>query len=55
MKLLLEAALVEANKKREEKILKGAVCSSPSPEHGGIDDDESEVLLLLASNFIGAH
>lgn len=39
VKLLLETALIEANKKREDKILKGIVYSFPSSEHGVIDDE----------------
>ncbi|XP_010920604.1 E3 ubiquitin-protein ligase XB3 isoform X1 [Elaeis guineensis] len=44
-KALLEAALMEANREREKKILKGTAYSLPSPVHSvdGIDDDISEV------------
>ncbi|KAI0527667.1 hypothetical protein KFK09_003272 [Dendrobium nobile] len=42
VKLLLETALIEANKKREDKILKGFVYSLPSPQHSVDDDDKSE-------------
>ncbi|XP_010937641.1 E3 ubiquitin-protein ligase XB3 [Elaeis guineensis] len=43
-KSLLEAALMEANREREKKILKGTAYSLPSPAHSddGIDDDISE-------------
>lgn len=43
-KALLEAALMEANREREKKILKGTAYSLPSPAHSddGIDDDMSE-------------
>lgn len=44
-KTLLEAALMEANREREKKILKGTAYSLPSPARSdvGIDDDISEV------------
>ncbi|XP_020585488.1 E3 ubiquitin-protein ligase XB3-like [Phalaenopsis equestris] len=42
VKLLLETALIEANKKREDKIFKGIVFALPSPEQSVIDDDKSE-------------
>ncbi|GMG98252.1 hypothetical protein Nepgr_000092 [Nepenthes gracilis] len=43
-KLLLERALMEANREREKKILKGTAYSIPSPSHsdGGADDNLSE-------------
>lgn len=43
-KLLLERALMEANKEREKSILKGTIYLLPSPSHSdvGIDDDISE-------------
>ncbi|KAJ6827283.1 E3 ubiquitin-protein ligase XB3 [Iris pallida] len=43
-KALLEMALMDANREREKKILKGTTYSMPSPEHSddGIDDDMSE-------------
>ena len=46
-KLLLEQALIEANKERENLILKGAAnCSTASPSHSesGSDDATSEVI-----------
>jgi hypothetical protein len=53
-KALLEAALAEANKERERKILNGTKYSLPSPSHCDDDDDvnivddaSSEVLLLF--------
>lgn len=44
-KLLLEAALMEANREREKSILKGAAYSVQSPIHSddGTDDNVSEV------------
>lgn len=44
-KLLLEAALMEANKEREKNILKGTAYSLPSPlnSEDGMDDNVSEV------------
>lgn len=44
-KALLEAALVEANRKREKKILKGTAYSLPSPTQSdeSTDDDTPEV------------
>lgn len=44
-KALLEAALMEANREREKKILKGTRYSVPSPSRSddGVDDDISEV------------
>ncbi|GMH12288.1 hypothetical protein Nepgr_014129 [Nepenthes gracilis] len=43
-KLLLERALMDANREREKNILKGTAYSIPSPSHsdGGIDDNFSE-------------
>ncbi|XP_072976324.1 E3 ubiquitin-protein ligase XB3-like [Typha angustifolia] len=43
-KTMLEAALTEANRERERKILKGTRYSLPSPSHSddGADDDISE-------------
>ncbi|KAJ0979445.1 hypothetical protein J5N97_014919 [Dioscorea zingiberensis] len=43
-KLLLEAALMEANREREKNILKGTSYSLPSPLHSddGMDDNVSE-------------
>ncbi|KAJ9189148.1 hypothetical protein P3X46_000478 [Hevea brasiliensis] len=43
-KALLERALMEANKEREKKILKGTAYSLPSPSHSdsGADDNISE-------------
>nr|CAD1828702.1 unnamed protein product [Ananas comosus var. bracteatus] len=43
-KALLEAALMEANREREKKILKGTRYSVPSPSRSddGVDDDISE-------------
>lgn len=48
-KALLEAALMEANKEREKKILNGTKYSLPSPAHCDddaniVDDASSEVL-----------
>ncbi|XP_039128555.1 E3 ubiquitin-protein ligase XB3-like [Dioscorea cayenensis subsp. rotundata] len=44
-KLLLEAALMEANKEREKNILKGTAYSLPSPlnSEDGMDDNVSEM------------
>ena len=54
-KALLEAALMEANREREKKILKGTKYSPPSPspcEHendaDAIDDASSEVCMFSA-------
>ncbi|XP_043699485.1 putative E3 ubiquitin-protein ligase XBAT31 [Telopea speciosissima] len=45
-KVLMERALMEANREREKTILKGMACSLPSPPHSGgdayIDDNISE-------------
>ncbi|GAB4824390.1 Putative E3 ubiquitin-protein ligase xbat31 [Ancistrocladus abbreviatus] len=43
-KLLLEQALMEANREREKNILKGTAFSIPSPSYsdGGVDDNLSE-------------
>ncbi|XP_058109698.1 putative E3 ubiquitin-protein ligase XBAT31 [Magnolia sinica] len=43
-KVLLERALIEANRERERSILKGTKYSVPSPTHSdcGIDDDADE-------------
>ncbi|KAG0484117.1 hypothetical protein HPP92_012201 [Vanilla planifolia] len=48
VKLLLETALMEANKKREHKILKGMAYSLPSPydSEDNVDDDKSEVSIV---------
>lgn len=48
-KALLEAALMEANREREKKILKGTRYSLPSPSRSddGADDGISEVVLSL--------
>lgn len=45
-KVLLENALMEANREREKNILKGTTYSLPSPAHSDdsvVDDDISEV------------
>jgi len=46
-KVLLENALMEANKEREKNILKETSYSLPSPAHSddSVDDDISEVVL----------
>lgn len=47
VKLLLEKALMEANRKREKKILKGTVYALSSPAHTeSMDDDKLEVVFL---------
>lgn len=45
-KVLLERALMEANREREKNILKGMVYSLPSPAHSddSIEDDIDEVV-----------
>ncbi|KAG6493955.1 E3 ubiquitin-protein ligase XB3-like [Zingiber officinale] len=40
-KALLEAALMEANREREKKLLKATSCSLPSPTHSDTDADEN--------------
>lgn len=49
-KALLEAALMEGNREREMKILKGTTDSLTSPAHSdkAFDDDVSEVLHLFS-------
>ena len=42
-KVLLEAALMQANKEREKTILKGYSLASPSHSDAGTDDNASEV------------
>jgi E3 ubiquitin-protein ligase XBAT32/33 len=39
---LLEAALMEANREREKKILKGTKYTPPSPDHSDDDGDDEE-------------
>lgn len=48
-KILLERALMEANREREKTILKGTAYALPSPVHSesGIDDDIDEVFPFL--------
>ena len=50
-KALLEAALMEANREREKKILKGTKYSLPSPSHCDADvmDDASSEVNSIAS------
>lgn len=47
-KVLLEKALMDANREREKEILKGYAL--PSPFDGGVSDDASEVLEFF--NFV---
>ena len=46
-KVLLERALMEANREREKNILKGTAYTLPSPSYSdtGTDDNMSEVML----------
>lgn len=46
-KLLLEQALMEANREREKTILKGTAYSLPSPSFSDTDDNMSEVNTAL--------
>jgi len=43
-KVLLEQALLDANREREKNILKGSPYSLPSPHSDQIDDNISEVI-----------
>jgi len=54
-KLLLEQALMEANREREKTILKGTAYSLPSPSFSDTDDNMSEVIILhsLLSPWLG--
>lgn len=47
-KVLLEHALMEANREREKNILKGTSYTLPSPPHSdtGTDDNMSEVMFF---------
>lgn len=52
-KVLLERALMEANREREKDILKGTAYSLPSPAHsdGSVEDDIDEVVSITPIDF----
>ena len=53
-KLLLEQALMDANREREKTILKGTAFSLPSPSYSdnASDDNMSEVINITPSFFV---
>ncbi|CAI9108085.1 OLC1v1007605C2 [Oldenlandia corymbosa var. corymbosa] len=54
-KVLLEGALMQANKEREKSILKGFSVASPSHSDAGMDDSVSEVRVVILLIYISSN